>query len=340
MQVDLLALQQPDSPRPNETVCDESKRSSQRLIGFSKWATTARRVIEAHSSHTHPILIEGETGTGKSYIAQLIHESSSRSHSPFIAVSVAALSLESAEGALFGSVKPLSAGRRQSSRGLLQKANGGTLYIDGAVNFSRALESDLWRFIHRGEFRRTDDSSYDYADVRIILGSNHEPPEDGWSLHIEDRMTVPPLRERKADIEPLCRHFIREFCRKTNRELRRLSREALDMMRGYPWPGNISELKRVIEFSVRQSEPPPISAAQLPAHMTGHSTLIANTVDKPKLSLNDELVAFERALLIQALKKSGGVQSRAAKLLGVKPTTLNRKVKLYAIDWDIRSLSH
>lgn len=307
-----------------------SQRPQQRLVGFSNWATMARREVVAHSAHDRPVLIEGETGTGKKFLARLIHDLSPRQDGPFVPVSVAQLSEEAADAALFGSIRITSSGAHYTSRGFAQKASGGTLYIDGALTLSPVVRSKLWRLIERGEFFMSGDSIAEQVDLRVVLG--HPTQGGSHAIPVSDRLSVPPLRHRKVDIEPLSKHFLRQHCRVNQKEPRRISPDAIDALRRYDWPGNVGELRSVIEFCVGQSEPPPITTSLLPAHLADRPVLFGSPDEESEVDLSHELKRIEKGFLIQALRKTGGVQSKAAKLLGLKPTTLSRKLKCYEID--------
>lgn len=289
----------------------------------------------AHAAHDRPVLIEGETGTGKRFLARLIHDLSQRRDGPFVPVSVELLSDEAAEAALFGSIKVSSSGTHYTSRGYAQKASGGTLYIDGALTVSPLTQNKLWRLIERGEFFLSGDGLAENVDLRVVLGCSGRPAGSlAHAIPVTDSLSVPPLRYRKPDVEPLCKHFIREICRAAQKEPRRLSPDALDALRRYDWPGNVAELRSVVEFCVRHSEPPPITTSLLPAHVTDPSPPLGSPDLDSGVDLTHELRRLEKEFLIEALRKTGGVQSKAAKLLGLKPTTLNRKLKCYKIDAD------
>lgn len=312
----------------------------ERLIGVSRWVTEARTAIAAHAAHDSPVVIEGQVGTGKEFVARLIHECSARRHGPFITFCCDSISEESIEAALFGWIRLLPSGSNRTQRGLVEAARGGTLYVSGVANLTSSLRVQLARLIQHQEFRRLGDQRLEVADVRVLLGSAPSPSaerKDSWVLDtaaigVGEILSIPPLRRRKADIEPLSRHFIKETCRQWGKELREITPETVTLLRRYEWPGNIGELKKVIEAMVHRSGPPAIDPSLLPASLAQLTTTEREALPGTGISLNEEVERFERALLCAALKQCGGVQARAARLLGLKLTTLNTKIIRYGID--------
>jgi DNA-binding NtrC family response regulator len=325
-------------PEARLTPEDESRIEQllkQRLIGVSRWVKRARGFVAVHAVQANPLLLEGEPGAGKEFIARLIHECSPRRRGPFLTLACEAVAEEALAARLFGSIKALRAGRFYTRRGLVEKAAGGTLYLEGATTLSPAFQAQITRLILHQEFCRAGDKLVETADVRMLLGDIVPPPKDSSresapkeiSFPISDRLTIPALRRRKADIETLSRHFPAEFCRRQKKEPRELSRGAVNVLRRYSWPGNIGELKRVMEQAAQQAKPPQIETARLPIHIARPSGFHGDV-----LNLRAELKQFERTMLCAALKQSRGVQSAAAQLLGLKLTTLHTKLKTHEID--------
>jgi DNA-binding NtrC family response regulator len=310
----------------------------EKLIGVSAWAQSARKAVAAHSAHDRTVIIEGEPGTGKEFLAHLIHECSARHHGPFLAISFESVSEESALAVLFGRGSARSANCYPIPNSLIKAADGGTLYINGILGLSDTIKARLGRLMEHGEFCSDEDNSTEYADVRIILGASDRPcSEDQSELSIDDHMSAPPLGARREDVEPLVRHFVKQTCQRLGKEPRRVCAETISALRDYDWPGNIAELKGVIWEVILKSEPPPIEHSLLPASITAAQSstsnlIISNSIPAAGINLADEIERIEKSLLCVALKQSHGVQNRAAQLLGLKPTTLNMKLSRYGID--------
>jgi DNA-binding NtrC family response regulator len=312
----------------------------ERLIGVSRWATTARAALAAHAAHDSPIIIQGEPGTGKEFLARFIHESSARCQGPFVTISCESVSEESIEAALFGWIRVLPSGHNRTQRGLVESAAGGTLYINGFSTFSSALKVKLARLIQYQEFRRLGDDILETADVRLSLGSTpisrsgaeEEMELDGTVIAVSEILSIPPLRRRRVDIEPLARHFIKQFCRQFGKEQREIAADTIALLRRYDWPGNVSELKRVIEQMIQRSAPPCLEPSLLPASLAQSSNPATGPLPPAGVNLAEETERFQRALICAALKQCSGVQAKAARVLGLKLTTLNTKIARYGIN--------
>jgi DNA-binding NtrC family response regulator len=306
----------------------------ERLIGVSQWAEEARDAVIFHASHDNPLLVEGEPGTGKEFIARLIHKCSPRAAAPFVAISCHQVSPESIEAALFGSKRMLASGHPQLQEGIVESADGGTLYINGVSSFIPSLQEKIARLVHYGEFQRQGDDSIKPADVRIIIGSAEPSPvaAGGGLVALRDRVTTAPLRERPDDIEPLARLFVKQFCQQVGKEMRDISADALAHLRCHDWPGNITELKSAIYQVVQRLTPPPIDSSLLPAHLLGATDSGSYRLPQCGMDLEEEVKQMEISLLCAALKRCHGVQYKAAQLLGLKATTLNTKLSRYGID--------
>jgi DNA-binding NtrC family response regulator len=304
-----------------------------RLIGESQWSESARRAILAHAAHDNPIIIEGENGTGKELIARLIHESSPRRHGPFVSISFESVSEESVEAVLFGAGGKQITAFASSQAGLIRSADGGTLYICGIFGVTASLKARIAHFIERAELIDAVAGRTDISDVRIIFGSTLPgQPAELASLGVSDSLKVVPLRQRREDIEPLVRSFVKRFCEEMRKELRDVSPEAMFSFCSYDWPGNVAELRSVVWDIVGKSGPPRIDQSLLPLYITSLGGFNGESIPDSGINLAQELERIEVRLLCSALKQSHGVQYKAAQLLGLKPTTLNMKLSRYGID--------
>ena len=323
-----------------ETELDPQQLIERQLVGISQWAEEARAAIAAHASHDNPIILEGEQGTGKRFLARLIHRCSARAAGPFVAISCQHVSSESIEAALFGSIRSQQSGRLYVQNGMVESAQGGTIYIDGLTSFAPSLQVKIARLINHREFRRLGGDSFEPVDTRIILGSEQPVAApagersalEKFSICVSDKLTLLPLRRRTADIDPLSRHFIKTFCGQLGKEERELAPDTIAVLQRQEWPGNVGELKRVINHMVQQSRPPRLDCSFLPAHLLEGPPAPAESIPESGIDLNKEVREYEIALLCSALKESQGVQFKAARMLNIKPTTLNTKLKQYGID--------
>jgi DNA-binding NtrC family response regulator len=304
------------------------------LIGISLWADQARAAVASHAAHDNAVVVEGPAGAGKKFLARLIHNSSARFEQPFVAFSCHQVSPQSAESALFGSVR----GPDHIQTGLVRALGAGTLYINGVSSFTPSLKAKMARLIECREFTPSESDRVEYADVRVIIGSNGpaEPALDRSDsqmlrIAIRDKLAIPSLNKRAADIEPLANHFVAEVCRQLNKEQRDISDETIGYLTRHDWPGNVSELKRVIYEMIRRSKPITLNVSLLPAHVV-RATGSKRSICGSGIDLTNEVEQFEIALLSEALRQSHGVQNRAAQLLNIKPTTLNMKIMRYNID--------
>lgn len=331
-------------PKPEIT----SMVTPQSILGVSAWAQDARSILHAHASHDRPLILIGEPGTGKRFLARQLHHLSHRSHQPFIAIECQTLSPASLRAALLG----LSTmGASTTGQGLLELARGGTLYLGGLVAWPAEL-SDLLARIDSSStllppFPRPAASfqphlvtSHPQAhfDVRLVFGLLPVGEADARETCIAqaDRLVIPPLRERKADIEMLAEHFLSEFLQTLGREDRSLGPDARRRLLEYEWPGNIKELKSAMLYAVHHLRTKPVSLPDLPPPLgqgepqENNSSL--SELAQQNLSLQDAVEAFEKQLITEALRRTGGHQTRAAQILGIKLTTLNMKLARFGID--------
>ena len=319
---------------------DRSDLIRERLIGASRWAAQARAQVEAHAAHDNTVVLDGEPGTGKEFLARLIHKCSRRSEAPFVSISFDSVSDESAEAALFGSVRTLPTGTRHIHRGLIEAAEGGVIYIGNISSLSISLWAKISRLTRAGEFQRLNDGTTQRADVRILLGSTSDfgaLNTPGWTLadsasRLGDRFSLPPLRDRLDDIEPLVKHFIKRACEQAGLEVREATPDIIKALGEYAWPGNVEELKTAVERMVQNSGPPRLALPLLPSGPTDAPETTLSPFPESGIDLFSEVRRHERAILCAALSHCRGVQNKAARLLKIKPTTLNMKLKSHGID--------
>lgn len=299
----------------------------------------ARRVAESEAS---TILLEGESGTGKEVMAHFMHHFGKRRDRPFVPVNCAAIPDTLLESELFGYEKGAFTDARAPKPGILEMASGGTVFLDEIGEMPLLLQAKMLRVLEQQTFRRLGGMRDIHVDLRVIAASNRhlaDAVEQGkFRLDLYYRLNViqvllPPLRQRREDILPLARHFIKHYNQRFHREIQGLATAAATAMLENDWPGNVRELKNTVERAVLLEETDWVQLASLRlerpsvldyAAVEEHG---ANAAGEPKSA--GTLEETERRMLIDALDKTGWNQTRAAMLLGISRDTLRYKVKKY-----------
>ena len=298
------------------------------------WKTLNTQVGKAASSKA-PVLIQGETGSGKEVVARLVHELSGRAQGPFLAINCGAISRELLESELFGHEKGAFTGATGTKTGLVTAANGGTLFLDELAEMPPPMQVSLLRFLDQGEYRPVGSTRTFHADVRIVGATNQDLQtlvaqgrfrEDLFYRINAVTLPVPALRERKEDVPGLAEHFLHSL-RAAGSAARTLSPEATAALCGYSWPGNIRELRNVLErLMLMGTGTVAISGeevrAMLPAPLSE-----SETGQRAKRSLED----IERWHIERVLEAHDGNKSQAAKTLEIDYKTLLSKLKKYGL---------
>ena len=296
----------------------------------------ARRVAESEVS---TILLEGESGTGKDVFAQFIHHFGRRRDGPFVAINCAAIPETLLESELFGYEKGAFTDARAPKAGILEVASGGTIFLDEVGEMPLVLQAKMLRVLEEQTFRRLGGVRDIQVDVRVVAATNRkltEAIEQGkFRLDLYYRLNViqvllPPLRDRKEDILPLAETFIKHYNIKFKRTVEGLSHGAAAVLLGYDWPGNVRELRNVIERAMVLEESDWIQTSSLQVLPPNAGLPIAGTLPHPAEERFDvSLEEAEKSLLVKALEKAEGNQTRAAVLLGITRDTLRYKIKKF-----------
>ena len=304
----------------------------EQIIGQSEKMIEVLKIITQVAETDSTVLIMGESGTGKELIARAIHENSPRKNNPWVAVNCGGLVDSLLESELFGHIKGAFTGASKDKIGLVQQADRGTLFLDEVSEMSLATQVKVLRFLENGEVRRLGDSESTHVDVRLIAATNkdlrqevekHTFREDlFYRLHVIP-IILPPLRERKDDIELLAYHFLEEFNRKLNKSIKGFSKRALVLLKNYSWPGNIRQLRNVIERVVALSQSDRIGPDDLPFRNTDQEIFQSLGTKGEIISLEE----LEKRYIQKVMEQVGGNQKQAAALLGISQTTLWRKLK-------------
>ena len=316
-----------------------------KMIGYSDSMKKVFSTIEKVSSSDSTVIIYGESGTGKELVARAIHFNSDRQANPLVTVNCGAIPEDLLESELFGHEKGAFTGAIRSRTGRFELAQNGSIFLDEIGDMSPSLQVKLLRVIQERQFERIGGVKTIDADVRIIAATHQNlekaVEEKKFREDLFYRINVipiylPPLRERIVDIPVLINHFIRTFNKSKKKNIEGLTTEAMDYMTKYHWPGNVRELQNLIEMLVVMKGEGMINVEALPEKIRVSSSRlnhVVGTIDLPDegLNLNEMVNEFEKDILQKALRKSGGVKNRAAKLLHLNRTTFVEKLKRYNI---------
>jgi DNA-binding NtrC family response regulator len=327
-----------ETPFAIDTLADDASRLiEKRLIGVSGWADNARRLVAVHATHDNIVNLEGEPGTGKAFLAALIHQCSARREGPFVSLSLRSASADLACSVLFGSSQTVTAEELGDEKGLIELAREGTLYVEGLSDPTSSLVDHILNLLRQSRFNDRSESC-----ARVLLGWEVQPgsyrstvPSDFRNGRDFESIAIPPLRERPDDIEALTVHFVEQRCLETQRELRAVSPETLNTLRSYDWPRNVLELKTLVSNLVNQTRPPLIDVSLLPSYVRDRGDRVTELFPASGLDLGDEIRRREIELICAALKHSRGLQAKAARLLHTKATTLFMKIQRYGIDVEV-----
>ena len=280
-----------------------------------------------------PVLLRGESGTGKSVLARWIHSLSPRSRQPFVVVNCPTLSEELLTSELFGHTKGAFTGAVRDQPGRVEAAEGGTLFLDEIGDISPSLQAKLLRFIEEKEFERLGENKTRHADVRTLAATNRDLEEQmRKGLFREDllyrlnviELELPPLRQRPEDILRLARRFLVFFARSARRQTPELSKAAEEALTAYDWPGNIRELRNTVERAVILWPAQVIEPEAFPAHISAR----VKSADAPQVGGNFSLEDIEREHITRVIGRSPTLEDAAA-ILGIDSSTLWRKRKKY-----------
>ncbi len=303
------------------------------LAGVSRAIRRVRDQVRQVASSRAPVLIEGEDGAGKSVVARALHRASPRREGPFVWIDCAALPADLFDVELFGSAPQ---GAAPARRGRLEQADGGTLFFDGVEALPPRTQGRLLRAVTERVFERAGDAATRRADARFIAATSRDlAAESRAGAFREDllfalgvvRIALPPLRARREDIPSLAEELLREGARAHGRRARRLTRGALERLVTYDWPGNVTELKNVLDgMLVAAGGRGPLDVSALPARL--------RPAGRPAMPLRVEvgmtLAEAERQLIEATLRETGGNKPLAAAMLGIGLRTLYRKLDAYA----------
>jgi len=311
------------------------------IIGVSDAMVAVRDLVSriAHSDAS-TVLVEGESGTGKGLIAKVLHYASARQRRPFVEVSCAALVSTLVESELFGHERGAFTDAKQTKKGMLELADGGTVFLDEIGEMALESQSKLLTALEDRTFKRVGGIRDIRVNVRVVAATNRNLTQDVAGGRFRNdlfyrltvlRLQLPPLRSRPEDVPPLCDHFVRYFNAEFRRKFEGVHPDAMQILMRYHWPGNVRELRNVIERAMLLEHKAEITPEDLPVELTqaDNRELGGVTIDLPPDGASLELI--ERSLIDRALRLAKGNQSRAARLLGMSRDTLRYRLRKHGL---------
>lgn len=332
------AMQQAVNNRIEKTETKAGKMYSfNSILGTSKAIRDAVALTEKVSTTDVPVLLTGETGTGKEVFAQAIHGNSSRNKNSFVAVNCSAFSKELLESEMFGHKAGSFTGALKDKKGLFEEANNGTIFLDEIGEMAFELQAKLLRILESGDYIKIGDTKPTHVNVRIIAATNRdltkEIAEGRFREDLFYRLSVfqihlPPLRERKGDIEVLARAFIAHLSQKLSRPVEEISGQFIEALQCHSWKGNIRELRNVIERSLIVCSSTRLEAEDLPLEIQNNHYEAGG---EGKFFSEFELAAMEKRHIARVLLYTKGNKTETARLLKIGLTTLYRKIEEYKL---------
>jgi two-component system NtrC family response regulator len=306
-----------------------------RIVGTSSAITAAIKLAQRVAATDTTVLILGETGTGKEVFAEAIHQASPRNAKPFVAINCSAFGKELLESELFGHKAGAFTGAVKDKKGLLEEANGGTIFLDEIGELDHDLQAKLLRVLESQQFIKLGDTKTTKVSVRILAATNRNLQDEVVKEHFRldlfyrlsvFQVTLPALRERKKDIELLLKMFMHHFAAKVNKQISGYTPDFLEKLEAYNWPGNVRELKNIIERAVILCDENELDASLLPYEFDAVTVKPAGNMSAFDLS------SVEKLHIQRVLNHSGGNRAEAARLLNIGIATLYRKLKEYGLE--------
>ena len=337
--IPLVSRAMNDVTNRNKTAKVNKKTDSKKKSGFTSVignSTCLQRTIKMAQKVAASdlcVLLTGETGTGKEVFARAIHDSSPRKNKPFVAINCSAFSKELLESELFGHIAGSFTGALKNKKGLFEEADGGTVFLDEIGEMEFGLQAKLLRALESNEFIKVGDTKCTKVDVRIIAATNRDLKkeielqqfrEDLYFRLAGFQIELPPLRERNGDVKLLSDYFVQRLCEKMNISVIKINDESMKMMENYSWPGNIRELRNVIERSLIVCDNE-ITPDDLPVDIQMNSNPISSS------GQTFDLATVEKNHIAKILTYTKGNKTETARLLKIGLTTLYRKIEEYKI---------
>jgi Nif-specific regulatory protein len=310
------------------------------LVGESEAMRRLAGLVERVAVADVPVLVLGESGVGKELVARAVHALSPRRERPFVSENCGAIPEPLLESTLFGHVRGAFTGADRARTGLFEAADGGTLLLDEIGEMSPAIQAKFLRVLEGHPFERVGGSAAVQVDVRVVAATNRNLEDavaaGGFRRDLYFRLqvveiVVPPLRRRAEDVEAIARHFLQRFAAETGRRIRGFTPEALEAMRTYQWPGNIRELRNCVERAVVLSQGEWIDVQDMPlSHLAPPGDSGRQSLGRSAAFVPATIEEVERRHVTATLEAVGGNKTKAAALLGIERSTLDRKLAKWA----------
>jgi DNA-binding NtrC family response regulator len=311
-----------------------------RIVGESEGVQAVRALLQKIAqSPASTVLLTGESGTGKDLAAKVIHYASSRASQPFMNITCSALPDTLLESELFGHERGAFTGADRQKRGLIESADGGTVFLDEIGEMVPALQAKLLRFLEEKTFKRVGGSQDLHVDVRVIAASNRTLEDEVRKGHFREDLyyrlnvvpiVLPPLRQRSQDVPLLVHHYIDSYNAEFRKRVKRIAPDAMSRLTRYPWPGNIRELKNAVERAMLLCEGEELTLEHFPLGGGLASAKLSEGVALPATGV--DLEQLERSLVVQALERSGWNQTKAAALLGLNRDQIRYRIEKFHLE--------
>jgi len=311
-----------------------------RIVGNGTAMRPVYELIEKVAPTDTAVLIRGESGTGKELVAHAVHFNSRRKEKAFIKVNCAVLAEGVLESELFGHEKGSFTGAAGKRIGRFELAHGGSIFLDEIGDISLSTQVKLLRVLQEKEFERVGGTECIRSDVRVIAATNKNLEEAIKKGQFREDLffrlnvvpiIVPPLRERREDVERLAQHFLHRYSLEANKKISKIDPKALEALARYNWPGNVRELENAIQRAVVLADSDVLYPSNLPLDILTFQSEDVFTLLKENASLTEKVENYEKELILKAMEKADGVQTKAARLLDINRTALIYKLKKYGL---------
>ncbi|MGZ3539028.1 MAG: sigma-54-dependent transcriptional regulator [Thermodesulfobacteriota bacterium] len=315
------------------------------IIGQSSKMAALYDLLEKVSPTKTNILIGGESGTGKELVAKAIHYNSPRKEKPFVTLNCGAIPESLIESELFGHMKGAFTDAIATKKGLFEVADEGTIFLDEISELPLLMQVKLLRVLQDKEFKRVGGTEDIRVDVRIISATNKDLEEAVKAKRFREdlyyrlnviQIKLPPLRDRKEDIQILASHFLKKYSEELNKNIVKIAPEALQILLGYEYPGNVRELQNIIERAVALEGSQELTASHLSSYLNGQPLLKKGPVDieipNEGIDLEKMVEDLERTLLVKALDRTKGIKKKAAELLHINFRSMRYRLEKYGLN--------